>query len=422
MADFSRLRAAGPLPMPSVSSSAIPSVWRVPGFTRFWLVRVALTGAYQVLSVAIGWQMYAITGSAFDLGLVGLLQFLPRFALVLLAGGVVDRYERRDVVAASMALQALAAGTLMAASQGWGLHADRALILGLSLGVGTCRAFDTPGMQAMLPALVPETLLSRAIAVAASATQAASIIAPAVGGLLYALGAGVSYGMAGAVDLAGAALLLSLAREGGAGAMRITLDSMLDGVRYIRAHTVILGAISLDLFAVLLGGATALLPIYARDILHIGPWGLGLLRACPAVGALLTAAWLARHPIERRAGRLMFSSVTLFGLATVVFGVSRSVALSMLALAVLGGSDVVSVVIRGTLVQLQTPHPLRGRVNAVNSLFIGASNQLGEFESGFTAAWFGVVPAVVLGGLGTLGIALLWRRMFPALARYDSLS
>ncbi len=404
-----------------MSDRAQPSVWRVPGFARFWMVRVALTGAYQVLGVAIGWQMYAITGSALDLGLVGLLQFLPRVALVLLAGSVVDRFERRDVVAASMALQALVAALLMAAAQGWGLHAGRGLILGASLALGACRAFDMPGMQAMLPALVPEALLARAIAVAASATQAATVVAPAFGGLLYALGAGWSYGLTFAVDAAGVAVLLSLPRAAAAQTTRITLDSMLEGVRHIRTHAVILGAISLDLFAVLLGGATALLPIYARDILHIGPLGLGLLRAAPAVGALAVAAWLAHHPIERHAGRLMFGSVALFGLATLVFGLSRSVPLSMLALAVLGGADVVSVVIRGTLVQLQTPDALRGRVNAVNSLFIGASNQLGEFESGLTAAWFGAVPAVVLGGLGTLAVVWAWRRLFPQLARYDAL-
>ncbi len=412
--------------MSSSPPSAAPepglSVWRIPGFTSFWLARVALTGAYQVLSVAIGWQVYAITGSAFDLGLVGLVQFLPRMALVLLAGSVVDRYERRDVVAVSMALQALAAGVLVAASQGWGLQPGRALILGLSALVGACRAFDTPGMQAMLPALVPERSLARAIALAASATQTASIVAPALGGLLYALGPGFGYGLALVADLLGVGLLLRLPRVRASGRARITLDSMLEGVRYIRAHTVVLGAISLDLFAVLLGGATALLPVYVRDILHIGPWGLGMLRACPAVGALLTAAWMARHPVERHAGRLMFSAVSVFGAATIVFGLSRWIALSMLALAVLGGSDVISVVIRGALVQLQTPDALRGRVNAVNSLFIGASNQLGEFESGFTAAWFGTVPAVVLGGLGTLAVVLLWRRMFPALARYDGLA
>ena len=398
------------------------SVWRCPGFTRLWLVRVGLSGGYQVLGVAIGWQMYAITGSAFDLGLVGLLQFVPRAVLVLVAGSVVDRYERRHVVAASLACQALLAALLMAASLHWWLQPGRGLILATSLAVGACRAFDMPGMQAMLPSLVPAGLLARAVAVVASATQAATVIAPALGGLLYALGAAASYGLTCGVELCAAALLLSLPRGGRASATRITWQSMLEGVHHIRAQRVLLGAISLDLFAVLLGGATALLPIYARDILHTGPWGLGLLRAAPAGGALLTAAWLARHPIERHAGRLMFGAVAVFGAATLVFGASRSMPLSLSALVVLGGADVISVVIRGTLVQLQTPDVLRGRVNAVNSLFIGASNQLGEFESGLTAAWFGTVPAVLLGGVGTLAIVWLWRRRFPELAAQDGLA
>ena len=397
-------------------------LWRQRAFVAFWCGRVALTAGYQIVSVAIGWQIYAISGSAFDLGLVGLLQFLPRLALVLPAGALADHADRRLIAATSMALQAMVALVLLAASEHWGLQPSRALIFAASAAIGACRAFDTPAMQALLPQLVAPPQQAQAIALSSSSVQTATIVAPALAGFAYALGAGWTYALNAAADVAGVALLLALGTLAAAPRRApMTLRGMLDGVRYIRAERDVLGAISLDLFAVLLGGATALLPIYARDVLHAGPEGLGVLRAAPAVGALLSAAWLARHPLRRRAGRVMFGAVALFGLATLVFAFSRELVLSLLALAVLGAADNVSVVIRGTLVQLQTPDALRGRVNAVNSLFIGASNQLGEFESGLTATWFGAVGAVALGGVGTLLVVALWMRWFPELWRRESI-
>ena len=402
--------------------SPIP-LWRQPSFRRFWLARVLLTAGYQIASVAIGWQMYALTASAFDLGLIGLLQFVPRAVLMLPAGTIADRVDRRAIAAASMALQALVALALLAASaHAWGLQPSRALLLAAAVAIGAARAFDTPALQALLPTLVPGAQQAQAVALSSSSTQTAIIVAPALGGFAYALGAGWTYALNAAADAVGVAMLLGL---GALPAIRqrapLTLHAMLDGVRYIRSERDVLGAISLDLFAVLLGGATALLPIYARDILLRGPWALGLLRAAPALGALATAAWLGHHPLRRRAGRVMFAAVAVFGLATLVFAFSRSLPLSLGALVVLGAADNISVVIRGTLVQLQTPEALRGRVNAVNSLFIGASNQLGEFESGFTAAWFGAVGATALGGIGTLLVVVVWMRAFPSLLRRDAL-
>ena len=391
-------------------------------FWNFWLARVLLTAGFQIFTVAIGWQVYALTGSALDLGLVGLLQFLPRVLLVLVTGAVSDRFDRRRVVAVSLAIQAMAGMVLLLGNLGMGWQVSRELIFALSIVVGCCRAFDMPAMQSLLPNIVPPRLLGQAIAMAASANEAATIIAPALGGFLYALGAELTYGLAAASFLA-CLLLVSLLPSSRVvpSGQKVSLDSLLLGVRFIRSRPDILGAISLDLFAVLLGGATALLPIFARDILHTGPWGLGLLRSAPAAGALLMSAWLMRHPIRRRSGHIMFAAVAVFGLATILFGLSSSFPLSLLALVLLGSADVISVVIRGTLVQLETPDDMRGRVNSVNSLFIGASNQLGEFESGVTAAWLGTVPAVVLGGAGTLLVVVLWMRWFPQLARRDQL-
>ena len=389
-------------------------------FVLFWFARVFATVAHQMLAVAVGWQMYALTGSALDLGLVGLAQFVPSVLLVLVAGHVADHFDRRRVLQACMALEGTAALGLAAASATGVI--DARAIFALVAVVGVARAFQLPTMQALLPALVPPPLLARAIAANASAGQAAIIAGPALGGLIYIAGPAVVYAVSTMLFLlTGLLVHFVRARHAPPRLPPTGVSSVLAGVRFIRGEPAVLGAISLDLFAVLLGGASALMPIYARDILGIGPWGLGLLRSSTAVGALATALWLAHHPLRRRAGRRMFGAVATFGVATIAFGLSRSFALSLAALLVMGAADMVSVVIRQSLVQLQTPEHMRGRVSAVNALFIGTSNQLGEFESGVTAAWFGVVPSVVVGGIGTLAVVLLWMRLFPALTGVDRL-
>jgi len=389
-------------------------------FVLYWCARVAAMLAHQMVAVAVGWQVYALTDSALDLGFVGLAQFLPSFVLVLVVGQVADRFDRRRVLQACMAAEACAAlGLAIGSYTG---RIDAHAIFALVMVVGAARAFQQPAMQALLPALVPRVLLSRAIATNSSAGQVAIIAGPALGGLIYALGPTAVYVVSVALFLVtGLTIHLIRFREPPPAPGKVTLDSVFAGIRFIRSRPAVLGAISLDLFAVLLGGATALLPIYARDILHTGPWGLGLLRSSAAIGALVMALWLMRRPIRRRAGRTMFAAVAVFGLGTLVFGVSRSFALSLCALVVLGAADMISVVVRQSLVQLQTPDAMRGRVSAVNALFIGTSNQLGEFESGVTAAWFGVVPSVVIGGLGTLLVVALWMRLFPGLASIDRL-
>ena len=389
-------------------------------FLAFWLARVCTASGYQMLNVAIGWHLYALTGSVLDLGLAGLFGFLPRLLFMLHTGHVADRYERRRVAALCQAGQALVALILVLGSASD--NVSRELIFALAFVLGAARAFEMPATQALLPNLVPPALFPRAVAASASAMQMATIVAPALGGLLYAFGALWVYGPALLLYLLACALSLGLRpRPQAPHRESATLDSLLAGIRFIRSQPDVLGSISLDLFAVLLGGATALLPVFARDILATGPWGLGLLRSAPAAGALLMSLWLAHFPIERRSGAIMFAAVAVFGLTTVAFGLSSSFWLSLAVLTVLGAADMISVVIRSTLVQLETPDAMRGRVSAVNGLFIGASNQLGEFESGLTAAWFGTVPAVVLGGLGTLLVTGLWVRLFPTLARRDRL-
>ena len=389
-------------------------------FVLFWAARVLAMLARQMLTVAVGWQMYALTGSALDLGFVGLVQFLPSFLLVLVSGHVADRFDRRRVLQIAMLADAAA---VLALCIGSALgRIDAPAIFVLVFVIGAARAFDMPTMQALLPMLVPENMLARAVAANASASQAAIIVGPAVGGLLYIAGPAVVYGTSAALfALTGVIVHFVHPLRAPRRAPAAGLSSVLDGIRFIRSRPEVLGAISLDMFAVLLGGATALLPIYARDILHTGPWGLGLLRSATAIGALGMALWLARHPLRAGAGRRMFGAVALFGVATIAFGLSRSFALSLAALAVLGASDMVSVVVRQSLVQLRTPDHMRGRVSAVNTLFIGTSNELGEFESGVVAAWLGAVAAVVVGGVGTVAIVLLWMRLFPSLANVDRL-
>ncbi len=396
------------------------SVFRHRAFALYWGARVAAMMAYQMLAVAVGWQIYALTDSALALGFVGLAQFLPSIVLVLVVGHVADRYDRRNVVRVCQGVEAACAVALAAGSfVGW---ISPPVIFVTVVIVGAARAFQNPAMQALLPALVPSTELPRAVASYASATQTAIIAGPALGGLLYVLGPTTVYSVCAAL-YAVAALLMSAIHVDHRPPRReaASFATLTAGIRFIRGKPVMLGAISLDLFAVFLGGATALLPIYARDILQTGPAGLGALRSAAAIGALATALWLARRPLGPRAGRTMSVCVAIFGAATIVFGLSTVFALSFAALLVMGAADMVSVVIRSSLVQLSTPDDMRGRVSAVNAMFIGASNQLGEFESGLTAAWFGAVPAVVLGGVGTLLVVALWQRLFPELARFDRL-
>jgi MFS family permease len=388
---------------------------------RFWCSRLASTSANQMLMVAVGWQMYDLTGSAWDLGLVGLLQFLPALLLVLVAGHVVDRFHRARIAALCMLAQVVIATTLaLSAHQHW---ASRELLLFVSVLLGVVKAFQMPAQQALAPALVPPAVLPRALAFSSMGSQAAIVAGPALGGFIYVAGAQAVYlSCAALFTLAGA--LVNGVRYDHAPAPRRDMNwaTLMAGVHFVRHRPVVLGAISLDLFAVLLGGATALLPIFARDILHTGPWGLGLLRASPAAGAFALSLLLTRWPITRRAGGVLLGAVALYGAATLVFGVSTSFGLSMAALVVAGAADMVSVVIRQSLVQLDTPDAMRGRVSAVNSVFIGASNQLGEFESGATAALLGPVGSVLLGGIGTLLVAGLWTQWFRPLAQRDRLS
>ena len=401
--------------MPLIPAALVPQ----RDFLRFWWARLAGTAAGQMLMVAVGWQMYDLTGSAWDLGLVGLLQFLPALALVLVTGDVVDRHHRARVAAVCVGAQAVVALLLALAPLAGG--PQRGLLLGMSIVLGTVKAFQMPAQQALAPLLVPAALLPRALAFSSAGLQLAIIGGPALGGLLYVAGASAVYAVCALLFTAATLLFLLIHHASPPPRERATWQTLLAGVTYVRNNPVVLGAVSLDLFAVLLGGATALLPMFAKDLLHVGPWGLGLLRGAPAVGALLMSIALTRWPITRRAGRTMLWAVAVYGLATAVFGVSTSFLLSMGVLAVTGAADMVSIVVRQSLVQLETPDKMRGRVSAVNSVFIGASNQLGEFESGATAAWLGPVGSVLLGGVGSIAIALAWWRLFPALAQRDHL-
>ncbi|AGA75397.1 MFS transporter [Pseudomonas plecoglossicida] len=389
-------------------------------FLAFWLARVFTASGFQMLTVAIGWHLYQLTGNVLDLGLVGLVEFAPRVLFMLHTGHVADRYDRRKVAALCQSLQGLIALALALGSATD--NVTRELIFALAFLLGATRSFEMPATQALLPNVVPAGLFPRAVAASASATQSATIVAPAVGGFLYAFGSIWVYGPTVALYAIACVLTLSLQARGQVAQRgRASIESLLAGIRFIRSRPDILGAISLDLFAVLLGGATALLPVFAKDILLTGPLGLGLLRSAPAVGALLMSLWLARFPFERNVGRTMFTAVGVFGVATIAFGLSTSFWFSLAVLVVLGAADMISMVIRGALVQLETPDEMRGRVSAVNGLFIGASNQLGEFESGVTAHWFGTVPAVVLGGVGTLVVTGVWIKLFPTLAKRDRL-
>ena len=376
--------------------------------------------AFQMVSVAVGWQIYDLTHRALDLGLIGLVQFIPSLVLALPAGHLADRHDRRRIVLVCQSIEWFAAA-LLAAGSFFHWFGEYAILMVVFLG-GCARAFEFPTMQALLPSMVPPTLLARAMAASSSASMTAMIVGPALGGFLYVAGPGVVYSASSLLFLTAAVLMWRLRLERPPQKREpATFRTLFAGIGFIRRRPVVLGAISLDLFAVLLGGATALLPVFARDILHTGPWGLGLLRAAPAVGALAMSLWLAHYPLTRRVGYTMFYSVAGFGVATLVFGLSTSFTLSILALSVMGALDMISMVIRGSLVQLETPDEMRGRVSAVNAIFINTSNQLGEFESGLTAQWFGSVQATVIGGIGTLIVVVLWMRWFPALRERERL-
>ncbi|CAB3778221.1 MFS transporter [Paraburkholderia fynbosensis] len=391
-----------------------------PPFQRFWCTRILSSLSFQMLAVAMGWHIYALTHSAFALGLVGLAQFLPMFLLTLVVGHVADRYDRRRIAAICQSLESVAA--LLFAFGTFGGWISAPVIYVLAACVGAARAFESPAVASLLPAVVPRGYLPKATAWATSANQTAQIAGPALGGLLYGIGPGAAY-LACTLSFAAAAasvwsipLQMKSARRA-----PVTLESIFSGIAFIRKEPVILGALSLDLFAVLFGGATALLPIFARDVLHTGPLGLGLLRSGTAIGALAGTIWLAHFPLRNRPGAAMFGGVIAFGLATVVFGLSHQFFVSLFALMALGASDTISVVVRLSLVQLRTPDEMLGRVSAVNSLFIGTSNQLGEFESGVTAGWWGARTAVLVGGIATITVALLWMKLFPALRDTRSL-
>jgi MFS family permease len=406
--------------MASTSPDSATILFRHQPFLLYFCARGFSEFSYQIAAVAVGWQIYALTDSAFDLGMVGLVQFIPTAALVFVAGHAADRYQRKRVVQICQMGAALTAVVLACGSFGGWLDAPEIFAAVAVFGVAT--AFESPAAAALLPGVAPEGMLQKATALSTAAFQAAMISGPALGGFAYAVAPGAPYA-AMAVFWLLAGLLNGAIRSD----RRLAADdppsfaALFDGVGFVRRNPAILGAISLDLFAVLFGGATALLPIYARDILHTGPWGLGVLRGAPAVGALLMGAWLARYTIQRRVGMRMFQAVIAFGLATVVFAVSHLLWLSVVALAILGAADTVSMVIRISLVQLRTPDAMRGRVGAVNFLFVNASYQLGEFESGITAALLGAVPAAVLGGIGTIVVALLWMKLFPTLRNVERL-
>ncbi len=389
-------------------------------FRLFQLGRLCGVVGFQMQGVAVGWQVYALTHQPLSLGLVGLAQFLPVFGLTLVTGHVADRFDRRAVLVACWLLLAACSAALLglalATPHVWAIYGVLAVI-------GTARAFSSPAGSALMPNLIPLEHFPSAVAWSSSIFQVATIAGPAVGGVVYAAGGPAAvYGASTALELATVLSFVAIrTRSRGQITGASTWARLAAGIRYVRDKKLILGAISLDLFAVLFGGAVALLPVYARDILHVGPSGLGALRSAPAVGAALVAVSLAWRPLKRHAGVTMLVCVGLFGAGTIVFGLSRSFLLSLAALFVVGASDMISVFVRQTLVQLATPDEMRGRVSAVSMVFIVGSNELGEFESGVTAAWLGAVPAVIAGGVGTIVVVLLWSALFPVLRKVDRL-
>ena len=395
-----------------------PRLIRETPFVLFWFARLGATMSVQMMMLLIGWQLYLITGSALDLGLIGLIQFVPSVVLTLAIGHAADRYDRRLIVSVSQAVYAATAVMIAVALVTQNLNRD--LLFTAAFLIGTARAFELPTASALVPALVPPALVPAAVAAWTSANQVAVICGPAIGGFVYVLSPVAV--CIGAFILTGVAIVcvtLIRLREAPPTREPPTLASALAGFSYVRSRPRLLGVITLDMFVVLSAGAIALLPIYASDILKVGPEGLGLLRAAPAAGALITAMMLSRLPVDRHIGPQMFIAAAMYSAATVVFGLSTWFPLSLLALFVLGTSDVVSIVIRFSLVQLETPEAMRGRVSAINYLFINASNTLSEFRAGAMAAWLGAVPAMTLGGLAALAITGAWMLLFPGLRRLD---
>ncbi|KEA64128.1 MFS general substrate transporter [Marinobacterium lacunae] len=397
-----------------------PSLLKHRAFMRFWIGQMAASFAFQMLLVGMGWQIYNLTDSALSLGLVGLARYAPQLFLTLYAGHVADNHDRQAIMLISRALMTLSIAVLAITSMLGSITAE--IIYGCCIAMGISRAFEMPATQAMVPNIVGQALLAKAMTWTASGREATTIIGPAIGGIIYIWGAGALYTSSVLCSLLSAVILFKLDyRREQRPRQPVTLDSLLGGLRFTWRNPVIFGSISLDMFAVLIGSVTSLLPIIARDVLETGPWGLGVLRSSIAVGAMLMSIYLAWRPVGNRVGIKMFISVAIFGAMTILFGVSQTLWLSVLALMVMGAADMVSVVIRSTLVQLETPDEMRGRVSAVNSFFISTSNQLGEFESGVLAAWVGAVPAILIGGVGTLGIVALWGYWFPTLLRRDRL-
>jgi MFS family permease len=399
------------------------AAFRYPAFLRFQLARFCIVVATEMQAVAVGWQVYEITKRPLDLGLVGLAQFLPGIVLFLISGHVADRFNRRNLLILCDVGFAICFALLLAITLRGSVSIVSVFAVLVLLGV--VRSFNGPVSRAMLPHLVPPEHFASSVAWASSIFQAATILGPILGGLIYAFARGPIAVYTGAFIAAMVAIALTLqlpAQEKPRAKPAIDLSTAFEGFRYIWREKLIFGAISLDLFAVLLGGAVALLPVYAREILQTGPWGLGILRSAPGVGAGIMAIAIAHRPLKNCAGATMLWCVAGFGLCTIIFGISRSFAISLVALFLVGATDIVSVIVRATLIQVATPDEMRGRVNAVDMIFIGASNELGQFESGITAQWFGAMPAVILGGLGAIVVTGLWAWMFPQLRRVNQLT
>jgi MFS family permease len=387
-------------------------------FVLFWLARLSSTMGYHMMAITIGWQVYDLTNSALDLGLIGLIQFIPSVLLTLVIGHAADRYDRRMIVRSAQSIYVVVAVILTYAFSTGALTRD--LLFGAVLLIGCARAFEMPTAHTLASTLVPTNMIARAIAAWTSANQTAVICGPALGGLLYTISP-VFVTATCFVFFAISITLISFVQIKTPPAKRepTTFASVLAGFEYVWTRPRLLGVITLDLFVMLLAGTTALLPIFARDILEVGPIGLGLLRSAPAAGALLTALWMSYYPVERHIGAKMFAVVAIYGALTVVFGLSTWFPLSLLTLACLGAADAISVVIRFSIVQIETPDEKRGRVSAINYLLVGSSNTLGEFESGLVASWFGAVASVVIGGVGSLMVAAIWMGLFPALRKVD---